>query len=55
MQISQELLLNIIEINLGNSPAYNPAFDVTPPMYVSKFIFEEGVFDPDRIGDIIKL
>ena len=50
----EDKLGNIIEVNLGNSPAYNPAFDVTPPMYVSKFIFEKGVFDSDRIGDIIK-
>jgi len=50
----EDKLGNIIEVNLGNSPAYNPAFDVTPPMYVSKFICEKGVFDSDRIRDIIK-
>ena len=50
----EDKLGNIIEVNLGNSPAYNPAFDVTPPMYVSKLICEKGVFDPCRIRDIIK-
>ena len=49
----EDKLGNIIEVNLGNSPAYNPAFDVTPPMYVSKFICEKGVFDTDKIRDII--
>ena len=50
----EDKLGNIIEVNIGNSPAYNPAFDVTPPMYISKLICENGVFDPCRIRDIIK-
>ena len=51
----EDKLGNIIEISLGSSPAYNPAFDVTPPIYVSKFICEKGVFDTDKIRDIIDL
>ena len=43
---------SIVEVRLGNSPAYNPAFDVTPPEYVSKFICEMGVFDTDEIKNI---
>ena len=46
---------NIIEINIGNSPAYNPAFDITPKEYVSKFICEKGVFDTNEIKEIINL
>ena len=46
---------SIVEVRLGNSPAYNPAFDVTPPEYVSKFICEKGVFDADKIRDIVNL
>lgn len=44
---------NVIEINLGNSPAYNPAFDITPKEYVTKIICEKGVFDTGEIKDII--
>lgn len=46
---------NMVEVRLGNSPAYNPAFDVTPPEYISKFICEKGVFDTDKIRDIVDL
>ena len=46
---------SIVEVRLGNSPAYNPAFDVTPPEYISKFICEKGVFDTDKIRDIVDL
>jgi len=31
------------------SPAYNPAFDVTPPEYIKKFITEKGILDVDEI------
>ena len=51
----EDKLGNIIEISLGSSPAYNPSFDVTPPIYVSKFICEKGVFDTDKIRDIVDL
>mgnify|MGYP000100083499 CR=1 FL=1 len=50
----EDKLGNIIEISLGNSPAYNPAFDITPSRYVSKFICERGVFDTDEIRGIVK-
>ena len=43
---------SIVEVRLGNAPAYNPAFDVTPPEYISKFICEKGVFDTDEIRNI---
>ena len=43
---------NIVEVRLGSSPAYNPAFDVTPPGYITKFICEKGVFDTDEIRNI---
>jgi methylthioribose-1-phosphate isomerase len=51
----QDKLGNIIEIKLGSSPAYNPAFDVTPAKYVTKFICEKGVFDTDEIKNIEEL
>ena len=43
---------SIVEVRLGSSPAYNPAFDVTPPGYITKFICEKGVFDTDEIRNI---
>ncbi|MBT4182780.1 MAG: S-methyl-5-thioribose-1-phosphate isomerase, partial [Nitrosomonadales bacterium] len=51
----QDKLGNIIEIKLGSSPAYNPAFDVTPAKYVTKFICEKGIFDADEIKNIEEL
>jgi methylthioribose-1-phosphate isomerase len=41
----------IVEVELGNFAAYNPAFDLTPSKYITKIICEKGVFDPQDIGD----
>ena len=49
----RDALGNITEIRLGESPAYNPAFDITPSKYVSKIICEKGVFNPQDIGGLI--
>jgi methylthioribose-1-phosphate isomerase len=43
----------ITEVTLGNFPAYNPAFDITPSEFVTKIICEEGVIEPNNIGSFI--
>jgi len=35
--------------------ALNPAFDVTPARYVSRFITEKGIFSPEGVGSIGKI
>jgi len=56
LSITNKLLAaGLIEIKLGSSPAYNPAFDVTPAKYVTKFICEKGIFDADEIKNIEEL
>ncbi len=35
-----------------DSPARNPAFDVTPAEYISGFITEKGIFSPSELDDM---
>ena len=51
----EDKLGNIIEVNLGNSPAYNPAFDVTPAELVTALITEKGVVHHPNIHNISAL
>ena len=43
----------ISEVKIGLSNAYNPAFDVTPPEYISKIICEKGSYNPGSIGTLL--
>ena len=43
----------ITEVTLGEFPAYNPAFDITPSELVTNIICEKGVVEPDNIGSFI--
>ena len=43
----------ISEVKIGMSNAYNPAFDITPPEYISKIISEKGSYNPDSIGALL--
>ena len=43
----------ISEVKIGMSNAYNPAFDITPPEYISKIICEKGSYNPDSIGALL--
>ncbi len=36
----------------AGSPAYNPAFDVTPSRYVTGFITEYGIFKPNELNKL---
>lgn len=38
-----------------NTSALNPAFDVTPARYVTRFITEKGIFSPEGVGSIGKI
>ena len=44
---------NVSEVKIGESDGYNPAFDVTPPEYISKLICEDGVFNPSELRDLL--
>lgn len=41
-----------ISIAPGETPAYNPAFDVTPRKYITGIITERGVFKPSRLNKL---
>jgi methylthioribose-1-phosphate isomerase len=43
----------ISEVKIGMSNAYNPAFDITPPEYISKIICEKGSYNPESIGALL--
>jgi len=43
----------ISEVKIGLSNAYNPAFDITPPEYISKIICEKGSSNPESIGTLL--
>jgi len=43
----------ILEVKIGLSKAYNPAFDITPAEYVTKVICEKGSYNPDDIGALL--
>jgi len=43
-------LLENILLCPQDSPAVNPAFDVTPPKYITGFITEKGIFKPEEIS-----
>ena len=45
---------NLTEVRIGYSPAYNPAFDITPSKYVTKIICEKGIFNPSDIKKALK-
>ena len=38
-----------------NTSALNPAFDITPARYVTRFITEKGMFSPEGVGSIGKI
>ena len=39
----------------GGTSALNPAFDITPARYVTRFITEKGIFSPEGVGSIGKI
>jgi len=39
----------------GSTSALNPAFDITPARYVTRFITEKGIFSPEGVGSIGKI
>ena len=43
---------NVVQVCLASqaSPAFNPAFDVTPAKLVNGIITEMGIFTPDELG-----
>ena len=43
----------ISEVQIGLSNAYNPAFDITPPEYISMIICEKGSYTPNSIGALL--
>ncbi|MEM0245347.1 MAG: S-methyl-5-thioribose-1-phosphate isomerase, partial [Thermoplasmata archaeon] len=53
---SEEEVLYISNNKIGpaGARAYNPAFDVTPPKYVTAFITEYGIVKPEEIKNIDK-
>lgn len=46
------MIVNGGRIGPVESPAMNPAFDVTPAKYVTGFITEYGLFRPDELGSL---
>lgn len=47
--ISPEILRNIGEVKV-----YNPAFDITPQMYIDMIVTEKGVIPPQGAIDILQ-
>ena len=43
----------ISEVQIGLSNAYNPAFDITAPEYISMIICEKGSYTPNSIGALL--
>lgn len=46
--------LEKVRIAPEGSKALNPAFDVTPPEYVTAFITEKGIFKPQQLQGLLK-
>lgn len=46
--------LGRVRVAPKNSPARNPAFDVTPAKYIRGIITQRGIFEPARILDALK-
>ena len=46
------LVVNGKRLGPENSPARNPAFDVTPHKYVTAYITEYGIFPPEDLGKL---
>jgi len=44
---------HLTEVRIGEAKGYNPAFDITPPEYISKLICEDGVFDPSQLRSLL--
>lgn len=42
-----------IKVANPGSPAYNPAFDVTPAELITAFVTEKGIFEPAAINEFI--
>ena len=40
-------------IEIGSSPALNPAFDLTPAKFITRVICEKGILEPQGLGDLI--
>ena len=40
-------------IEIGSSPALNPAFDLTPAKFITRVICEKGILEPQSMGDLI--
>ncbi len=51
---NQEEILSIGAYGEGTD-AVNPAFDVTPARYVTRFITEKGIFSPEGVGSVGKI
>ena len=41
--------MHTIQVSSPDSPAENPAFDVTPAKYITGIITEKGIFKPAEI------
>ena len=46
--------LSSIRIAPKESPARNPAFDVTPAKFIAGFITERGILKPEEIGKLVQ-
>ena len=40
-------------LRIGNGNGYNPAFDITPPEYITRIIYEDGTIKPKDIRSIL--
>ena len=44
----------ILNVNIGHFEGYNPAFDITPPEYITGIICEEGIIMPEDLRRFIE-
>ena len=43
----------VSSLRIGNGNGYNPAFDITPPEYITRIIYEDGTIKPKDIRSIL--
>lgn len=43
----------ILTVNLGHFEGYNPAFDITPPEFITGIICEEGIIKPENLKEFL--
>ena len=43
----------ILTLNIGHFEGYNPAFDITPPEYITGIICEEGIIKPENLKEFL--